>query len=369
MKIDFETAAMLSESATRYTEDKYSFLDRHKVLAESAGYSKAAWNDYADMGWLALRLPEDAGGLDADVFAVAALMEAVGARLLMEPILASTIVGTEILRRLASEEQLAELLPRLADGSLKAAFVHAPPASNAALAEFRDGKISGGYDGILHGDIADLLLVVANDTLAGGARQIYLVDPAAAGVTVTRYKMIDDRGAANFRFDQALAVRLARRPADVANETDSTDAVITDALDLATVAQCAETLGIVRKLNSATLDYLKIRKQFGKTIGTNQALQHRAVDMLFLQQEIAAMTLNAQHAMALPASQRSKQVSGAKAYIVNAARKVANEAVQMHGGLGLTEELDISHYFRRLMVNAALFGNRDMHFARFLAAS
>lgn len=362
MKIDFETAAMLGESAARYTEDKYGFLERHKVLAQAGGYSQTAWNDYAELGWLALRLPEQAGGLDADVFAVAALMEAVGARLLMEPVLASAIVGTELLRRLGSAEQCAELLPRLADGSLKLAFAHPAPGSKAPLARARDGSISGRYDGILHGDIADLLLVVAADDAAGGARQVYLVDPSGAGVTLTRYRLVDDRGAANIGFEQASAQRLA-------GELDSVDLVIADALDLASVAQCAETLGIVRKLGSATLDYLKLRKQFGKPIGTNQALQHRAADMFFLQQEIAAMTLSAQHAMALPAPERIRQVSGAKAYIVNAARKVANEAVQMHGGLGLTEELDVSHYFRRLMVNAALFGNREAHFARFLSAS
>lgn len=363
MKIDFETAAMLGESVGRYTEDKYGFLERHKVLARAAAYSQAAWNDYADLGWLALRLPEEAGGLDADVFAVAALMEAVGARLLMEPVLASAIVGTELLRRLGSAEQCAELLPRLADGSLKLAFAHPAPGSKVPLARARDGSISGEYDGILHGDIADLLLVVAADDAAGGAHQVYLVDPSAAGVTLMRYRLIDDRGAANIRFEQASAHRLASQL------SDNADVVIADVLDLATVSQCAETLGIVRKLTSATVDYLKIRKQFGKPIGTNQALQHRAADMFFLQQEIAAMTLSAQYAMALPAAERIRQVSGAKAYIVNAARKVANEAVQMHGGLGLTEELDVSHYFRRLMVNAALFGNREMHFARFLSAS
>lgn len=363
MNIDFETAAMLSESAQRYAEEKYSFLDRCKVLAQSAGYSQAAWNDYADMGWLALRLPEEAGGLDGDVFAVAALMEAVGARLLMEPVLASAIVSTELLRRLGSAEQCAEMLPRLADGSLKLAFAHAAPGSNAPLAQASDGKIYGGYDCVLHGDIADFLLVIASDVAAGGGRQMYLLDPTAAGVTLTRYRLIDDRGAANIRFDHASAQRLVGQPAE------RVDAIIADVLDLATVAQCAETLGIVRKLVGATVEYLKIRKQFGKPIGANQALQHRAADMFFLQQEIAAMTQSAKHAMALPAAQRARQVSGAKAYIVNAARKVANEAVQMHGGLGLTEELDVSHYFRRLMVNAALFGNREMHFARFLSAS
>ena len=363
MTIDFETAAMLSESAQRYAEEKYSFLARHKVLADPAGYSQEAWNAYANLGWLALRLPEKNGGMDADVFAVAALMEVVGARLLMEPILVSAIIGTELLRQLGNAEQKADLLPRLADGRIKLAIAHPEPGSHVPLAVFGEGKISGSYEGILHGDIADQFVVFARDAKQGSARQAYLVDPSAAGVVIKRYRLIDDRGAANVYFDRAPAQRLDGQSAEGA------DLVIAASLDLATVAQCAETLGIVRKLSHATVDYLKIRKQFGRAIGTNQALQHRAVDMFFLQQEITALTRYALRAMALPASERARQVSGAKAYIMHAARKVANEAVQMHGGLGLTEELDISHYFRRLMVIAALFGKREMHFARFIGES
>ena len=140
-------------------------------------------------------------------------------------------------------------------------------------------------------------------------------------------------------------------------------------LDHAAAAQCAEALGIVRVLVATTCEYLKMRKQFGKAIGSNQALQHRAVDMFLLQEEIAALTSAAQRALARPAGERARVVSGAKAYVSNAARQVANEAVQMHGGVGLTDELDVSHYFRRLMVNATLFGSRDEHFSRFLAAA
>jgi alkylation response protein AidB-like acyl-CoA dehydrogenase len=356
MNIDLETAKMLDDSVRRYAQEKYGFLDRHQFLAHAAGYSEAAWRDYAAFGWLALRLPEDAGGLDADVFAVAALMETVGARLLMEPVLASAIVGTELLRRLGSAVQCAELLPRLADGSVKLTY------ADGALFHASDGRVSGAAEAILHGDSADLILVSAVDAAAGTAPQVYLVDPAAAGVSRTAFRLVDDRGAANVRLDRVRAQCLA-------GSGECTADVVADALDLATVAQCAEALGIVRKLVDTTVDYLKVRSQFGKAIGSNQALQHRAVDMFFLSQEIAALTVDAKHAMALPAAERAGRISGAKAYIVEAARKVANEAVQMHGGLGLTEELDVSHYFRRLMVGAALFGNREQQFARFLSVT
>ena len=136
-----------------------------------------------------------------------------------------------------------------------------------------------------------------------------------------------------------------------------------------TVAEFAEALGAVRSLVATTCDYLKVRKQFGKTIGSYQALQHRMVDMFLLQEEIRALTRAAQRALHGPVAERARIVSGAKAYIGGAARHVANEAVQMHGGLGVTDELDVSHYFRRVMVINALFGSRDQHFGRFVDAA
>jgi alkylation response protein AidB-like acyl-CoA dehydrogenase len=290
-------------------------------------------------------------------------MEVVGNRLLMEPILASAIVGTGLLRLQGSAAQQQEWLPRVADGSLKLAFADAESAGAAGRCEVRDGRLSGAKIAVLHGDIADRLIVSAADADGSGATRLYLVAPASAGVETTRYRFVDGRGAANLRFAGARAERL--QPAD----GGPADAAIADVTEQATVAQCAEALGIVRVLVTTTCEYLKIRKQFGRAIGTNQALQHRAVDMFLLQEEIAALTLAAQRALTQPPGARARVISGAKAYVGNAARQVANEAVQMHGGLGLTEELDVSHYFRRLMVNAALFGSRDEHFSRFLAAA
>jgi len=362
MNMDLETAVMLRDSAQRYAADNYGFLQRHAVVAEPAGYSARAWGDYAELGWLALRLPEEAGGLDADPLAVGALMEVVGSRLLMEPILASAIVATGLLRAQGSAVQQQELLPRLADGSLKLAFADAEPTGGAARCEVSDGRLTGSKIAVLHGDIADRLIVAALDADCG-ARRLYLVDAASPGIDATRYRFVDGRGAANLRFTAVRAEALV--PADGV----SADAAIAEVLEQATVALCAEALGIVRMLVTATCEYLKIRKQFGRAIGTNQALQHRAVDMFLLQEEIAALTLAAQRALSQPPAERARIVSGAKAYISQAARHVANEAVQMHGGLGITEELDVSHYFRRLMVNAALFGSRDEHFSRFVAVA
>jgi alkylation response protein AidB-like acyl-CoA dehydrogenase len=360
MSTDREVIALLSESAGRYVTDHYGFLQRRAVLDFPHGYSAKAWHDYAEFGWLALRLPETHGGLNADAVAIGAVMEVVGSHLLMEPVLASVVVGTGLVIKQASDEQKTALLPALADGSLKLAFASGDGPLSAQACVVCGNKLSGVATAVLHGNVADKFIVSARTADAGGELALFLVDANSSRVNRKDYRLVDGRGAATVRFDNADAERLG------APGNTPAEAAIAEVGDEAVVALCAETLGIVRALVARTCEYLKVRTQFGKPIGVNQALQHRAADMFLIQQEISALTRAAQRAMCLPHSQRARIVSGARAYIGRAARHVANEAVQMHGGLGVTDELDVSHYFRRLMVNAALFGSLDEHFTRFV---
>lgn len=359
MTTDLETIGMLRDSAARYADDNYSFHQRWAVLEQPEGYSRQAWSDFAEFGFLALRLPEDDGGLDADAVAIGAVMEIAGSRLLMEPLLASAIVGTGLLLKQGSAAQKAALLPALADGSLVLVLADDDEAGPCVI----DGdRITGAKLGVLHGDIAGKFLVSATDAASGEA-VVALLDAGAAGVSRHNYKLVDGRGATTLRLDGAVAERLQPDSGQPAA------AALAEIRDEATVALCAETLGIVKSLVHTTNEYFKVRKQFGKFIGSNQALQHRMVDCLLLQEEVRALTAAAQQALAGPAEGRVRIVSGARAYIATAARQVANEAIQMHGGVGVTDEVDVSHYFRRLMVIAALFGNRDAHFARFVDAA
>jgi alkylation response protein AidB-like acyl-CoA dehydrogenase len=358
MSTDLETISMLRAMAQRYTSDHYDFLKRGRILEQGLGFSPQAWGDYADFGWLALRLPEDLGGIGADAVAIGALMESVGSRLLMEPLLVSAVLCTGLLARQGTEHQRGEWLPKAADGSVKFAFAH--DDDPRAVCGLRDGRLSGGKIGVLHGDIADRLLVSARNEK--GETVLCMVDAAAAQRKA--YRLVDGRGAANFRFENVKAEQLGEAGAAAAD-------AIAFALDEASVALCAEACGVISSLVTITCEYLKVRKQFGKPIGTNQALQHRMVDMFLLQEEARALVDAAQAALELPdaeSRQRTRIVSGARAYIGAAVRRVANEAVQMHGGLGITEELDVSHYFRRAMVIDGLFGGRDAHFERFVAA-
>lgn len=357
MSTDLDTISMLRDSAQRYTSEHYDFLQRWAVLEQPLGYSAQAWNDYADFGWLALRLPEDEGGIDADAAAIGAVMETVGARLLMEPILASTVLGTGLLLKQGSDAQKAECLPTLADGSLKLAFAHEDESAGNSC-ELHNGRLSGTKIGVLHGDVADRLIVAASN--ADGEPVLCIAD--AAAVQRRNYRLVDGRGAATIHFEATPVELLGPAGSKAAGAIAAT-------LDEAAVALCAEALGVVRSLVASTGEYLKVRKQFGKPIGSNQALQHRMVEMFLLQEEVNSLVQAAQRALQLEGAERARIVSGARAYICSAARRVANEAVQMHGGLGVTEELDVSHYFRRVMVINALFGGRDVHFERFVEAS
>lgn len=339
-----EMRAMVREGFARYGRESYAFEQRKRFLPQ--GGSETAWKDYAELGWLALRLPEEHGGLNADAAMSGALMETVGAELLLEPLWASAVVGTGALLRADDPALLAGVAPKLADGSCRLALAHDGEAGRYVQGAYRGRKI-----GVLHGDVADQLIVTARD--AAGGEVLLLIDAAASGVTRKAYRLVDGRGAAIVVFDDA--------PARVIGDAVKMEHV----LDEAAVALCAEALGCADRLVPATAAYLKVRKQFGKPIGSYQALQHRMSEMHLLREEIRALTAAAQRALEQPAAARARVVSGAAAYTITAARRIGNDAVQLHGGVGVTDELDISHHFRRIMVITALLGGRDRHIERF----
>jgi alkylation response protein AidB-like acyl-CoA dehydrogenase len=301
----------------------------------------------------------------AEATVTAPLMEAVGAKLLLEPLLMSTILCTGLVVKRASDAQKETMFAGLLDGSLKLALAHQESLNASAESEikckYRDGVLNGGKQAVLHGDCADRYIVSARD--AAGRVRLCLVDAPAAGLQKRDFRLLDGRGAANLSFDNVRAEPLA------APASDDADAVaLADALDEAAVALCSEALGAITVLNATTTQYLKIRKQFGKLIGTNQALQHRMVEMYMLQQEVRALSLAAQHSLQTKGVHRERIISGARAFTCAAARHIAAEAVQMHGGIGITDELDVSHYYRRLLVIGTLFGNRDNYLDRFDSA-
>lgn len=358
MTTDIETIGMLRNSLERYVEDNYSFLQRLALMEEEGSFSQQIWSELAEFGFLSLCLPAENDGLDGDAAAVGALMEVAGQALLQEPFLMSAVLATRLVARLGNDEQREHLLAGLASGEM----ILSCALDHAQLCQLEDNRLSGRLPLVMHADAAHGLLVTAQD--AQGQLRLCLIKTDQPRVQCTAARLLDGRGAASVSFDNA-EVELLATPNNDLSVADNLQLL----LDEANVALCAEACGMINALLQTTNDYLKVRKQFGKPLAVNQALQHRMADLYLLQQEARALTDAAQQALTGPVAERARLVSGARSYISDAARQIANEAVQLHGGLGITEELDVSHYFRRVMLLNTLFGGRDQHFLRFVEQS
>lgn len=357
--LDTGTLDLLRESLQRYAREKYGFDRRRERLASSAGFGRDAWHDYAQMGWLAIPLPAQDGGFGSAPQAIGALMEYAGQALALEPLFASVVLCGRLFGLAGDDPAARQALQSLADGSLTCALAHAEDAGDgmngAVGARCRDGRLSGHKSIVLHGDQAGQLVVTARD--GHGTPGLYLVDAEQPQVERTAYRLVDGRGAANLRFTDAAA-----RP--LAAGIDARE-LLARALEDASLALCAEALGASRALNALTLAYLKERRQFGRPIGANQALQHRMVELYMLEEEGRAVLGAAYRAS--PGA-RTAAVHAALAQLMTLGRQASHEAVQLHGGIGVTEELAVSHYFRRIMVINRLLGDRELHLQRFAAA-
>lgn len=370
-----EEQVAIRDSLDRWLGKQYGFEDRKKVVASDVGMSDAAWSTYAEMGLLALPIPEADGGLGGSGVDVGIVMAALGKALAVEPYLATVVLGAGLVALAGDDAQRASILPAVADGSLKLALAHQEPGSRharyrVATRATKQGAgwtITGAKAMVLGAPQADRLIIVARtsgrDDEADGL-SAFLVDRDASGVSSKACRNHDGQRAADVSLDGVI-VDDGARLGPVGQLAPLLDAV----LDRATAAVCEEAVGIMAALNDQTLAYLKTRKQFGVTIGSFQALQHRMADMVVaLEQARSMATLASVKAWSADPAERARTVSAAKAYIGIQARHVGQEAVQMHGGMGLVDELIVSHWFRRLTLIEYAFGDTDHHFARFSAS-
>jgi alkylation response protein AidB-like acyl-CoA dehydrogenase len=367
-----EERRLLQDTVRRYLAAEYTFESRRARVASDEGYSRQTWRQFAEMGWLGVSIREEDGGVGGDAFDTLLLMEAFGRALVVEPYLSSVVLGAGILADTGNAEQRAAWLPAVAAGEKLLAFAHAEPAARYAASHVetkaaRDGagwRLDGFKSVVLNAATADALVVSART--AGGSRDaagvsLFLVDRKAPGVTLRAYATQDGGRAADVRLEGVRVGDDAR----LGNAGEALEA-IERAIDRANAALCAEALGIVDALNAATLEYLKTRRQFGQPIGRFQALQHRMADMTIKASEARSMAIVAAAALRNPdALERKRRVSAAKALVGQAARFVGEQAIQLHGGIGVTDELIVSHWFKRLTMINATFGDSDFHLARF----
>jgi pimeloyl-CoA dehydrogenase small subunit len=366
-----EDQRLLTESVARLLADRYAFEQRKVILKTPEGWSAELWARYAELGLLGLPIAEEHGGFGGGAVDVMLLMQAFGRHLVLEPYLASVVLGGTAVRLAGSAGQQAEVLPGVAAGTTKLAFAHAERQARYDLTDVlttaapRDGGfvLEGAKSVVPHGESADRLVVSAR---TAGARDeaegisLFLVDGDAPGVARRGYALRDGTRAAE------VSLSGVRVPASaLLGERDGALPVIERVVEAGIAATAAEVVGAMEAMQAMTLDYLKTRQQFGRPIGDNQALQHRAAEMMVALEQGRSMAMLAAMMVEEPeAEDRARNISMAKVGVGQAGRFVSQNAIQLHGGIGMTEEYAVGHFFRRVMVIEHMFGDTAHHLDR-----
>jgi alkylation response protein AidB-like acyl-CoA dehydrogenase len=372
MNFDFtEEQTMLRDSVARYVQDSYDFDTRRRIAESDSGISAVHWQTFADLGWLSVPFAEEHGGFGGSHVDTMLLMEEFGKGLVLEPYLATVLLFGGLLQACDNAALQAEYIPRIIDGSCLGAFAYLERQSRFELSDVSTRAEAGAQGYTLNGEKvvvfggANASHFIVSARTAGSQSDpagisLFLVPADAEGVNVTPYRMMDGQRVANITFD-GVAVPTSQRLGAEGEGMALVAPVVRDA----TVALCAEALGIMGQLNAKTLEYTKTRKQFGVAIGSFQALQHRMVDTFMAYEQTRSLLYRAVCELEEGAAGAAATVHALKVMVDRAGKLVFGEAIQLHGGMGITDELDIGHYAKRLMMINTTFGNGDHHQAAF----
>jgi alkylation response protein AidB-like acyl-CoA dehydrogenase len=368
-----EIQTMLADSIEKFIENDYDFDSRQEYSDSDAGYSTDIWQTFAELGWTAVPFSEEDGGFDGGPVDVMVVMQRFGRGLVVEPYLANVILAGGVLKRVATAEQKERWLQPMIAGELQTALAFLEPQArydlaNVATSASADGDawiLNGSKGYVLNGRNAQMIVVparTAGEQTDQDGITLFAVDASAEGVSITDYATIDGQQAAEVHFKD---VRV--NAASILGEIGSGFAALDAAVDDATLAVCSEAVGIMHILKDKTVEYSKNRMQFGVPIGSFQALQHRMVDMLTDCEQSQSLLMWAVMLNAESHTDAKRAISSIKYQVGIAGRKVGEEAVQLHGGMGVSWELDIAHYFKRLTVIGQIFGNADWHLDKLAA--
>ncbi len=368
-----EEQQMLQESVSKFVQRHYGFDARKEILASPKGFSEQNWQLFAELGWLTVPFKAEDDGFGGLATDLTVILEEFGKAMVVEPFVATAVLGGGLISELGSAQQRSECLPQIMGGGLQLACALAEPDSRYNLASVTTTAVRQGdsfiVDGskilVLNGADADQLLVSVRTAGADrdtGGISVLLIAADSPGIHRHSYTNVDGHRAAEISFTRVKvpAERLLGSAGDA-------HAALLAVVDRATLAVCSEAVGALDSLLAKTVEYSKTRKQFGTAIGSFQALQHRMADMFIECQLARSIVMMA--AMRLdsdaPEADKMRAVSAAKSRVGKAIRKVGQEAVQLHGGIGMTDELDVGHLFKRVTAIETLFGNTDFHTARF----
>jgi alkylation response protein AidB-like acyl-CoA dehydrogenase len=372
-----EEQSLLNDSVSGFLKARYDFEARKKIVASEAGWSPEIWKALAEeLGVVGVMAPEAAGGLDGGPVEAMVLMEAMGRALVVEPFLETALTAVSLLKR-AGGARADALLEEIVAGMAIVAFAHQEAAGrheilSVATTATRNGdgwKLTGAKAVVTAAPWATHLIVSARtggtDPRDPAGLSLFLIEVASAGagLSVRGYPTVDEGHAAEIDLEGLTL------PADaLLGQVDQAhDALIAPVMDEAVAALCAEAVGVLRELHAQTLDYARQRKQFGRAISEFQVLQHRLVDMFIAVEQAVSLTLMATLKLDAPAPERARAVSAAKVGVAKALKFVSQNAVQTHGGIGMTDELALSHYFRRATAIALQLGSPQAHLKRFIS--
>ena len=362
-----ELQTMMADTVGKFIDNEYDFDTRQKYAESERGFSDDVWRTFAELGWTAVPFAEEDGGLDGGPVDVMVLMQSLARGLVVEPYIANVVLAGGVLKRVANEAQKERWLHPVIAGDLQATLAFNEPQARYELASVattatQDAShwvLNGRKGLVLNGGTADLLLVPARtsgDVSDEHGITLFAVAADSDGLSRNAYATVDGLRAAEITLDDV------RVPGDaVLGQVNEGFAVLDATMDDATLAVCAEAVGIMCALKDKTVQYSKDRSQFGVPIGSFQALQHRMVDMLMACEQAQSLLMWAVMTNAEGSGENKRAVSAMKYMIGTAGQMVGEEAVQIHGGMGVTWELDVAHYFKRLTAICTLFGNADWH--------
>ncbi|MEM8692740.1 MAG: acyl-CoA dehydrogenase family protein [Pseudomonadota bacterium] len=363
MKFDLtEERQMLQDSLRRFLGDRYTTARRNEIIDSETGMSAEIWSQLAELGVIGAMFTEDQGGFGGAGFDIAVVFEELGRAGVVEPFLDSALIGGHLLAEAGQGEKVEKVI----EGALHLALAHGEPGSrydlNHVETTARDGVLTGRKAVVMNAETADLMIVsarVSGDVADQDGIALYLVDKGTDGLTIQGYPLLAGGRAAEVTLDRVRGTELLG--------ADKGYQALADVTALATVAQCAEALGAMETATALTKDYLMTRRQFGRPIGTFQALAFRMSDLLIEMEQARSAVINA--AGYFDTDQRDLYVSGTKNLMGRAGRLVAEEAIQLHGGIAMTQEYELAHIAKRIVMADHRFGDTDYHLERFIDLS
>ena len=365
-----EEQTMLQGSVARFVKESYDLNQRNTIVAQEHGVLAHHWQTFAELGWLSMPFAAEYGGLEGCLVDTMVIMQEMGRGLVNEPFLPTVLLFGGLLQASGNSEVKAKLIPQIISGELQGAYAYLERQSRYALTDIATSASQQGGDWVLDGEktvvlngaAAQKFIVAARTSGAQsdvGGITLFLVDGAAEGLSRTIYRMTDGREAANITFSGVAAEA-------VVGTRDDGYSLMAPVVDKAILAICADALGAMESLNARTLEYLKTRKQFGVHIGSFQALQHRMVDLFAACESTKSLLYRAVLTADAVDDDAPRSLLALKVMVGRAGRKIGSEAIQMHGGMGMTEELVVGAYVKRLMIANTLFGDADYQQGRFV---